>query len=96
VTLEWAHMAESDMDEILYYIAEDNVERAISFTGELRAEARKLLNFPKMGVPLTSDSENDRALFYKGYTIAYEIRDAVILVTEVYNQAKQNTRTKRI
>ena len=95
MTLEWAHMAESDMDDILYYIAEDNVERAISFTEELRSEARKLLEFPKMGVPLTSDSENDRVLYYKDYSIVYEIQDTMILVTEVYNQAKQNTRTKR-
>ena len=95
MTLEWTHMAEYDMDEILYYIAEDNVERAISFTEEIRNEARRLLSFPKMGVSLTANSENDRILHYKGYSIVYEIRGNVILITEVYNQAKQITRTKQ-
>ena len=92
--LEWTHMAEADMDEILYYIAEDNVERAISFTEEIRHEAQKLLEFPMLGVPLISSNKNDRVLHYKGYSIVYTIFDSVILITEVYHQTKQNIRTK--
>jgi len=60
--VEWSALAQDDLDQIMLYIAQDNAQRAISFTYELWEEADKLKIFPMRGVRVPERSENHRAL----------------------------------
>lgn len=94
--LEWSPDALDDLDGIFETIAEDDVERAISFIDEIREQAANLLIAPKSGIMIPElGREEFRERHYKMYTIVYEIRDEVILVHEVYQQRRIHIRSYR-
>ncbi len=91
--LLFSHDAIEDMDNIIIYIAQDNVERAISFWEELEQQAHKLLEFPQLGVELEN---NYRVLHYKNYSIGYEVQTDKIIIHKVYNHRFEERRTMPI
>ena len=87
--LEWSQDALEDLDNIWAYIAEDNITRAFSFIDEIRAEAKKLLDNPMMGIKVPELNDNYiREWFYRDYTIIYEIVEKAVIIHEIYNQKK--------
>ena len=92
--LEWSPDAKDDLDKIWEYIAQDSVDRAFQFVNELMNEAQKLKDTPMMGIMIPElNNVNDRELFYKNYTIIYEIMDDRIIIHEVHNQSKYYIRS---
>ena len=85
--LEWSPDALDDLDLIWDFIAIDDFDNADSFIEQLREKARELCRVPKKGtiIPEIAD-QSLRELYYKGYTIVYEITDSTILIHEVFNQ----------
>lgn len=90
--LAWSNIADDDMANILEFIAQDNLERALSFSEELETEAEKLIQFPEMGAPLDGYGDIYRELHYKGYSIVYEIKPDEILIHEVFNHNRYHHR----
>lgn len=88
--LEWTQQALSDIDDIMLFIAKDNIERAISFTDELMDYPNKHLpDHPYLGVPYSREYGDEiRLLIYKGYNIIYQIAGDRIIIHVVYNQSK--------
>ena len=61
--------AEQELEDIAYYIAQDNPDRAIKFVRSLIAFFRKILSvYPESGVLYKSDI---RKITYKHYTAFY-------------------------
>ena len=93
MTVEWSVPAVQDLGDIEDFIALDNPERAETFVNELIECGDSLadeMTYQK-GVPAPwANSYNIRELYYKKYTIVYEISDTEqkIYIHEVYNQAK--------
>ncbi len=86
-----------DLDEIEAYIAQDNVERAISFSNELIAAAESLVDFPYKGNPISKQFGNAyRKYHYKGYTIYYKVDEAEIRILEIFQQSKEIHRLKPV
>lgn len=89
LNLEWSPDAIEDLDLIWDVIAQDDIDAADVFIERLRDEARSICNIPKKGHIIPEfENENFREIYFKGYTIIYEIRTKCILVHEVYNQKR--------
>lgn len=87
--LEWSPDAVDDLDLIWDNIAQDDIDAADVFIERLREEARDICRIPKRGYVIPEfENENFREVYFKGYTIVYEIRDEHILIHEVYNQKR--------
>lgn len=87
--LKWTEQALQDIDDIMLFIAKDNVERAISFTDELMEQPNRLIDNPYIGVRYSEDyDENIRLLVYKGYNIIYQVEKENIIVHVVYHHSK--------
>lgn len=87
--LEWSPDAVDDLDLIWDIIAQDDVDAADVFIDRLREEARDICRIPKKGHIIPEfENEKFREVYFKGYSIVYEIRDEYILIHEVYNQKR--------
>ena len=81
------------------YIARDNPARAVSFVDELIDLGDSLSNEgeAEKGTPAKWIRDtNVRELYYKNYTIVYEICGDDIIIHEVYNSAKIVSTTSRL
>ena len=85
--LEWSPDAVDDLDSIWDFIAEDSPDAADSFIERLREQARELCRIPQKGNPIPEMKDDSfRELFYKGYTLVYEITPTGIIIHEAFNQ----------
>lgn len=82
--------AETDLEDIGDYIAEDNPSRAKSFVRELRERCEKLCDFP-LAYPLRPNlGANVRVLAYRGYLICYTAHADGRLVIERISEGSRN------
>jgi len=66
--------AESQLQQIIVYIALDNKERAISYAKEIKDRITYLSNFPECGTIINSAYPNKRKLVFDDtYVIGYRI-----------------------
>lgn len=91
--VEWSVPAVQDLDDIEDFIALDNPERAETFVNELIELGDSLSDDTtcRKGVPAPwANSLNILELYYKKYTIVYEIVELEnkVYIHAVYNQAK--------
>ena len=75
----FAPEAERDLDEIIAYIAQDNLEAARRFGAELAAQARSLASLPYRGAAVAR-RPGTRRLVHGRYLIYYQIREAERIV----------------
>jgi plasmid stabilization system protein ParE len=77
--------AEADFEEILEFIARDNIDRALSFTEELRQQCRRISTLPgTLGTARPTLRADLRSFAYKGYVILFRyIADAVEIVNVI-------------
>ena len=65
---------DQSLDEILDYIVQDSLERALEFANELQRKFESLPFMPyKFRKSIYFDNENIRDFIFKGYTIPYFI-----------------------
>jgi len=76
--------ADADLDDILVFIARDNVDRALSFTDELRQQCRRLATLPgTLGTARSDLSSGLRSFVYKGYVILFRYGPDTVEVVNV-------------
>jgi len=70
------------LDDILDYIAEDSINRAIKFNEDLYKQFKKIPDMPyKCRKSIYYEDKNIRDLIFKGYTITYLIdKDNVVIL----------------
>jgi len=73
--------AEADLDDIWWYIAQDNPDAADRFLDELEEHCRTLAQFPKMGAPRDELAPGLRSLPVGNYLLFYlPIDDGIEIV----------------
>lgn len=88
--LAWSPDALDDLDEIWDTITQEaNPDDADSFINQLIDTARKLCGNCKKGRVIPElGTDSYREIYYKGYTLVYEIMAETILIHEVFNQKR--------
>jgi addiction module RelE/StbE family toxin len=89
--IKYTESAETDLNEIFDYIAQDNIDIAKSFTEEIRSSIRKLSDFPFMGRERDKDEitfENSRQKSYQNYIIYYSIIKDIIYIEHIQHGSK--------
>lgn len=87
----WSALAIEDLNDIEEFIARDNPTRAVSFINELidLGDSLSMEGEAWKGTPAKWICDNNvRELYYKNYTIVYQIRGTDIIIHEVHNSAK--------
>ena len=87
----WSDLAIEDLNDSEDYIARDNLTRAVSFVDELidLGDSLSIEGEAEKGTPAKWIRDtNVRELYYKNYTIVYEICRDDIIIHEVHNSAK--------
>lgn len=84
----WTQEAELDRDDVLDFIALDNVAAAIQMDELFSDAAAQLVDFPTMGRP--GRIAGTRELIpHESYCIVYEIKDSTIWVLALVHTARQ-------
>ena len=68
--LTYSQNAKDDINNIFDFIADDNLDKAIEFTENIKTELLKLITFPRLGVPETTGEPrlpNSRKFIIKNY-----------------------------
>lgn len=86
--IEFSDEAESDLEQIADYIAQDNPRRALSFVQELRDKCEALAYSPK-GFPLVPRYEGHgiRRRVYGNYLIFYRVENEQVVILHVLHGA---------
>lgn len=87
--VRWTKPAIKDLDDIEEYIAEDNIDRALDFIGQLIDLGESLSEDPERGsYARWINDKRIRELHYHNYTIIYEILSDEVQIHEVHNDSK--------
>ena len=91
--VEWAAVAESDLKQIIYYMAADGPGNALQILKKIRQKASSLYAFPERGsiVPELQDQGIHiyRELIVAPWRIIYRISDGTVFVLSVID-SRQN------
>ncbi len=80
--------AQADLDDIADYIAENNPERAVTFTREIIGHCHRLCNMPQVGRARPDLGRDVRSIPHGGYVIFYRIVDAEVEIARVLHGAR--------
>ncbi len=85
-----SQQAQNDLEQILYYIEDDNVNNAVNFTLELEKKVYSLEIFPDRH-PLMPENEffstDYRHLIYKKYRTIYRIEENSVFILRIIHGA---------
>lgn len=76
-----------NLDHIIYFIAQDSINRALKFLNSLDYRINNLSTMPyKFRKSYHYDNENVRDLIFKGYTIPYFINEDqnIIVILDIF------------
>jgi toxin ParE1/3/4 len=80
--------ADSDIDGIAAYIAEDNPERAVTFILEIRQHFSVIADRP-MSFPAKPDwGEKKRSALIGKYHVIFEVKDDVVQIQRIIHGAR--------
>lgn len=85
---ELSRQARSDIDEILIFIAADNIDAAISFNARLENLFSMLGNTPKAGRERPELNEGLRSFPIGSYMVFYRIWAGKVSITRVLHSAR--------
>lgn len=90
---EWSPDAQDDLDLLWDWIFEESqdLDTADNFINKLIEITENACKYPKNGSSVLAISDdNFREIYFRGYTIVYEIiyRDLKVIVHEIYNQKR--------
>lgn len=87
----WSDLAIEDLRDIEEYIVRDNPDRATTFVNELidLGDSLSVAGEAEKGTPAKWIKDcNVRELYYKKYTIVYQLHGNDVIIHEVHNAAK--------
>ena len=86
-----SQQAQNDLEQIFYYIADDNINNATNFILQLEKKIYSLENFPQRQ-PLIPENEffgtNYRHLIFKKYRVVYRITEKSVFILRMFHGAK--------
>ena len=98
MTVVFSELADADMQDILEYIVQDDLDRAILFTLELEEQIGKLCDYPYKHPPYSVEEYGEaiRVLYYHRYRVLYEVENNTIYIHEVTKDRKQSRQLKLV
>lgn len=76
-----------ELEQILFFIAEDNIEAALRFHDSLEAKIEAIPSMPyKCRQSIKADDERVRDLIFQGYVIPYRVKDECIEVLGIFGE----------
>ena len=89
----WSHAAESDLNKIIGYIAEDNINNALTIFHRIKDKCSRLFTFPNRGRIVPELQEYGillyRELIIGHWRVVYRISDNYVYVLSVVD-SRQN------
>ena len=86
-----SQQAQNDLEQIFYYIADDNINNATNFILQLEKKIYSLGSFPERH-PLIPENEffdtNYRHLIFKKYRVVYRIAEKSVFILRIFHRAK--------
>ena len=86
-----SQQAQNDLEQIFYYIADDNINNATNFILQLEKKIYSLGSFPERH-PLIPENEffdtNYRHLIFKKYRVVYRIAEKSVFILRIFHGAK--------
>lgn len=86
-----SQQAQNDLEQIFYYIADDNSNNATNFILQLEKKIYSLENFPQRH-PLIPENEffgtSYRHLIFKKYRVVYRIAEKSVFILRIFHGAK--------
>lgn len=80
---------DTELEEILDFIAQDKLSAAVDFLEGLVAQTENLKNFPyKYRQSIKSNDSNVRDMIYRGYVVPYKVYDNEIVVLGIFSQSR--------
>ena len=83
--------AQNDLEQIFYYIADDNINNAANFVLQLEKKVYSLEDFPDRN-PLIPENEffgtDYRHLIYKKYRVVYRFFEKSVFILRIFHGAK--------
>lgn len=86
--LIWSALAEEDLDAIVSYIAEDNLQAALEMDDMLRGAANGLAMFPRKGKPGRIPGTRELTA-HPSYILVYMLEKESILIVTVLHSSQQ-------
>jgi toxin ParE1/3/4 len=87
--LDWTESAESDREEFLDYIAQDNLLAAIKVGDEMERQIEVLLDFPEVGRPGRIDDTRELVITGLPYIVCYAVTDKAVTILRVLHGRQQ-------
>ncbi len=86
-----SQQAQNDLEQIFYYIADNNINNATNFILQLEKKIYSLGSFPEQH-PLIPENEffdtNYRHLVFKKYRVVYRIAEKSVFILRIFHGAK--------
>lgn len=86
--LRLSALAESDLDAIADYIAEDSPARALGFVRGLRGQCHQVADFPLAYRERPELGEGLRACPFEGYMIYFTVSEDEVLVARILHSSR--------
>jgi len=87
--IRWLHLALSDLDELMDYIAQDNPEAATKVAGEIWETTRMLSNHPAMGKPGRVSGTREMVVTGTSYIVPYRVVANEVQILRVLHGARK-------
>jgi addiction module RelE/StbE family toxin len=87
----WSELARQDLQDIVEFIARDNLPAAETFGYNLIAKVDPLQNFPRLGRAVPEKGNEDiREIIFRPYRIVYQVVEAqkVIAIVRLWHAAR--------
>jgi len=87
--IRWLHLALSDLDELMDYIAQDNPEAATKVAGKIWETTRMLSNHPAMGKPGRVPGTREMVTTGTSYIVPYRVVANEVQILRVLHGARK-------
>ncbi len=87
-----SHFAETDLEEILLYLAENNKDSAIKFIQEMMKRFDLIANNPKIGTTKDNIIIGLRLFPFKNYNVFYFQTESGVEIYRVLHSSRNNIR----
>lgn len=84
----WTHDAVSDLDEIIQYLRQQDLEYALRLIKTIRSSALTLISFPLKGREGRVADTREKIIFGSPYLIIYGIKDDIITTFRVIHSSQ--------
>jgi toxin ParE1/3/4 len=89
VKVEWHPRALADLDELMVYIAADDLEAAYRTHKMVAEQVELLARFPEMGRPGRLSGTRELVINGTPYLAAYRVTDKIVLILRVLHGARR-------